>query len=205
MRLQAVEQLNLKAHNMRDLMTDEPFVRDDLVTLQDPTDLNKFNMTTFHHLKNSLTVGEEGECVCVCVCSAASASLSLPEEEQAKREPTYYLNALNPETRATLEQLSRDAKLQVAPSGLSVPCLSSRVPAGGVNVSLFLQEKKPAESKSKGKEKATSRTAVSLRLLHCSTHCLNPLPPGPLLHWGSGLRLHVHRNSSRHRERGSCP
>ena len=124
--------------------------------------------------------------MCVCVRSAASASLSLPEEEQAKREPTYYLNALNPETRATLEQLSRDAELQVVPSGLPVPCLSSRVPAGGVNVSLFLQKKKkPAESK--GKEKATSRTAVSLRLhrllqLHCSEPS-SSRPTTPLGQW----------------------
>ena len=27
------------------------------------------------------------------------------EEERARREPTYYLKMLNPETRATLEQL----------------------------------------------------------------------------------------------------
>ena len=58
-----MERLNLKPHNMKDLMTEQPFTRADLITLQDPTDLSKFNMTSFHHLKNSLTVGEEGECV----------------------------------------------------------------------------------------------------------------------------------------------
>ena len=57
---QAVERLNLKPRNMRDLITDVPFTKGDLVTLQDPTDLGKFNMTAFHHLKNSLKVGEEG-------------------------------------------------------------------------------------------------------------------------------------------------
>lgn len=59
---QAVERLNLKPQNMRDLVTDEPFTRADLVTLQDPTNLGKFDMTSFHHLKNSLRVGEEGMC-----------------------------------------------------------------------------------------------------------------------------------------------
>lgn len=56
---QAVERLNLKPSNMRDLITDEPFTRADLVTLQDPTDLDKFNMSTFHHIKHSLSAEEE--------------------------------------------------------------------------------------------------------------------------------------------------
>lgn len=33
-RLQAVEQLNIKAKNFRDLLTDEPFSRQDIITLQ---------------------------------------------------------------------------------------------------------------------------------------------------------------------------
>lgn len=32
--LQAVEQLNIKAKNLRDLLTDEPFSRQDIITLQ---------------------------------------------------------------------------------------------------------------------------------------------------------------------------
>ena len=31
--------------------------------LQDPTDLHKFNLASFHHLKNNLTVVDEGEFV----------------------------------------------------------------------------------------------------------------------------------------------
>ena len=64
---QAVERLNLKPRNMRDLITDQPFTKADLVTLQDPMDLGKFNMSSFHHLKNSLTVGEEGRWCAVSV------------------------------------------------------------------------------------------------------------------------------------------
>ena len=56
---QGVERLNLKPSNMRDLVTDEPFTRADLVTLQDPTDLEKFNMSTFHHIKHKLSAEEE--------------------------------------------------------------------------------------------------------------------------------------------------
>ncbi|EGV96274.1 Peptidyl-prolyl cis-trans isomerase-like 2 [Cricetulus griseus] len=40
---EAVQQLNIKAKNLRDLLTDVPFSRQDIITLQDPTNLYKFN------------------------------------------------------------------------------------------------------------------------------------------------------------------
>lgn len=36
----------------------------------------------------------------------------LSEEERARKEPSYYLKVLNPETRATLEQLYQQGKLK---------------------------------------------------------------------------------------------
>jgi peptidyl-prolyl cis-trans isomerase-like 2 len=47
-----VEQLNLKAKNMRDLVSDEEFTRDDLIILQDPMNLEKQNMAEFKNLKD---------------------------------------------------------------------------------------------------------------------------------------------------------
>jgi hypothetical protein len=41
--MDAVQELNVKAKNWRDLMTDAPFVRADLRHLQDPADLEKCN------------------------------------------------------------------------------------------------------------------------------------------------------------------
>jgi peptidyl-prolyl cis-trans isomerase-like protein 2 len=58
---QAVEQLNIKAKNWKDLLNDEPFQRKDLITLQDPNNIEKFNLSTFHHLKNNLKVENEGQ------------------------------------------------------------------------------------------------------------------------------------------------
>lgn len=93
-----MERLNLKPRNMRDLVTDEPFTRADLVTLQDPTNLGKFDMTSFHHLKNSLRVGEEGPCgvrgmsvyMCVGVSSVprgrtgSEGTILLPEDAEPR-------------------------------------------------------------------------------------------------------------------------
>jgi hypothetical protein len=42
--------------NWRDLLNDEPFKRKDLIKIQDPTDLEKHNLTKFHHLKHNLKV-----------------------------------------------------------------------------------------------------------------------------------------------------
>ena len=58
---QAVEELNIKTKNWKDLLTDEPFLRKDIIEVQDPKDYSKFNLNTFHHLKNNLKVEDEGE------------------------------------------------------------------------------------------------------------------------------------------------
>lgn len=58
---QAVEQLNIKTKSWKDLLTDENYKKSDLITLQDPTNLSKFNLSTFHHLKNNLRVETEGK------------------------------------------------------------------------------------------------------------------------------------------------
>lgn len=56
-----MEQLNIKTKSFKDLLTDEPFTRKDIITLQDPTDLSKFNLANFYHLKNNLRVEDEGK------------------------------------------------------------------------------------------------------------------------------------------------
>lgn len=58
---QAIEQLNIKTKSFKDLLTDETYKRSDLITLQDPTNLAKFNLANFHHLKNNLRVETEGK------------------------------------------------------------------------------------------------------------------------------------------------
>ncbi|XP_068846435.1 RING-type E3 ubiquitin-protein ligase PPIL2 isoform X2 [Capricornis sumatraensis] len=86
---EAVEQLNIKAKNFRDLLTDEPFCRQDIITLQDPTNLDKFNVSNFFHVKNNMKIID-------------------PDEEKAKQDPSYYLKNTNTETRETLQELYRE-------------------------------------------------------------------------------------------------
>lgn len=88
---EAVEQLNLKTKNFKDLLTDEAFTRKDIITIQDPTSLDKFNLANFHHLKNNLKVVNE-------------------EEEKAKKDPKYYLNRANKDTLGILSELEKTYK-----------------------------------------------------------------------------------------------
>ncbi len=58
---EAVEELNIKPKNWKDLLTDEPFQRKDILILQDPQNSEKCNISNFHHIKNSLKVDDDGE------------------------------------------------------------------------------------------------------------------------------------------------
>ncbi|KFP07759.1 Peptidyl-prolyl cis-trans isomerase-like 2, partial [Calypte anna] len=88
---EVVEQLNIKPKSYKDLLTDEPFTRQDIVTLQDPTNLDKFNVSNFFHVKNNIKVID-------------------PDEEKAKLDPSYYLKNTNTETRETLLELYKEFK-----------------------------------------------------------------------------------------------
>ena len=58
---EAIEELNIKPKNWKDLLNDEPFSRKDIVVLQDPQNYSKFNLANFHHIKNSIKLDNEGK------------------------------------------------------------------------------------------------------------------------------------------------
>ncbi|XP_019641125.1 PREDICTED: peptidyl-prolyl cis-trans isomerase-like 2 [Branchiostoma belcheri] len=90
---EAVERLNIRPKNWKDLLTDEPITRKDIITIQDPTDLDKFNFNNFHHLKHNLKVTDE-------------------ELEKEKKDPSFHLKNVNSMTGDVLEELYRDYKPQ---------------------------------------------------------------------------------------------
>ncbi|KAJ4439457.1 RING-type E3 ubiquitin-protein ligase ppil2, partial [Periplaneta americana] len=85
---EAIEQLNVKTKCWKDLLTDEPFQRQDLITLQDPNHIEKFNLSTFHHLKNNLKI----------------------EDEEPEKDPAANLKSVSMETKEILEELNREYK-----------------------------------------------------------------------------------------------
>lgn len=49
-----MDELNLKSNFFKDLLNDEPFAKKDVVSIQDPANLSKFNMNNFFYLKEKL-------------------------------------------------------------------------------------------------------------------------------------------------------
>lgn len=89
----AVQQLNIKPNFFKDLLTDEPFLKKDIITIQDPSNLTKFNIQSFFYIKKSL---------------------KWEEDDSAERQnPAYYLKAISAEAKSALEELD---KTYVAPS-----------------------------------------------------------------------------------------
>ena len=88
---EAVEKLNIKPKNLKDLLTDEEFTRKDIITIQDPTSLDKFDISNFHHVKRNVKLVNE-------------------KDEQAKNNPMYTIRRANAETASTLSELAKSYK-----------------------------------------------------------------------------------------------
>mmetsp|Transcript_5593 Transcript_5593/g.12389 ORF Transcript_5593/g.12389 Transcript_5593/m.12389 type:complete len:652 (+) Transcript_5593:259-2214(+) len=58
---EAVEELNVKAKNWKDLLTDEPFTRKDIIHIQDPLNLQQRTIELFDHVQKDLHVEAEAE------------------------------------------------------------------------------------------------------------------------------------------------
>ncbi|PAV64717.1 hypothetical protein WR25_20552 [Diploscapter pachys] len=88
---EAVQELNLKANHLKDLLTDEPFLRSDIITIQDPNNLEKFNMEQFHHVKLDLKTKEQIE-----------------KEKKEMQDPKFFIRRMNNETKMALDRLEKE-------------------------------------------------------------------------------------------------
>lgn len=90
---EAVDELCLKPKNLKDLITDEPFKRSDIVHIQDPKDLSGKNYAEFDHVKKNLGVekDDEGKSHVNVVSDDAQRALGALNEDIPKDVPkTYY-------------------------------------------------------------------------------------------------------------------
>ncbi|KAI4175911.1 MAG: hypothetical protein LQ346_007990 [Caloplaca aetnensis] len=69
-----IERLNIKAKNWRDLVSEEEFSRKDIITLQDPQNIESRNLSTFKYL-------QEG------------ADTATPEQQRERNDPSRNVNA----------------------------------------------------------------------------------------------------------------
>lgn len=88
---EAVEQLNIKTKNWKDLINDIPFTRKDIIVIQDPNVLEKFDISKFYYIKNSLKVETE-------------------EEIAERKDPRQKIQKMSIETKEILEELESTYK-----------------------------------------------------------------------------------------------
>ena len=86
---EAIEQLNINPKHWKDLITDEPFTRSDIIHIQDPTNLDKRNIADYFYVKMGLSVGDS---------------------DTKKKEAQVRLLNLNAEATETLKTLEKDYK-----------------------------------------------------------------------------------------------
>jgi peptidyl-prolyl cis-trans isomerase-like 2 len=88
---EAVEQLNIKTKNFKDLINDTPFTRKDIITIQDPNHLEKFDISKFYYIQNNLKVETE-------------------EEIAMRKDPKARIQKMSIETKEILEELESTYK-----------------------------------------------------------------------------------------------
>ncbi|XP_020718823.1 RING-type E3 ubiquitin-protein ligase PPIL2 [Bombus terrestris] len=99
---EAIEQLNIKARNWKDLINDQPFTRKDIIIIQDPNNAMKFNLSTFHHIKNNIKLEDE-------------------EMIRERNDPNAKLKTVSMETKEILAELDRDYKQTETKKEISKP------------------------------------------------------------------------------------
>ncbi|ORX48841.1 peptidyl-prolyl cis-trans isomerase-like 2 [Hesseltinella vesiculosa] len=113
-----IERLNIKAKYWKDLLTDDPFTRQDIIMIQDPHNLEKRDMSNFHYLKNNLKVVDEAE-------------------EREKRRPINNINVKGMGSTAGRifnELQAKEDKLKDKPVVKDKPSVSYHQPVNQANV-----------------------------------------------------------------------
>ncbi len=135
---QAIERLNIKPKYWQDLISNEPFTRKDLITIQDPDNLEKFNYTSFYHIRKNLKLDDgkrlwakwlsaedslasyrQVECTSFWweddfCCIGSLCILQISEEEKAKTRAMSQLKTVNAETTDILSELEKEYKPPVS-------------------------------------------------------------------------------------------
>lgn len=91
---EAIKELNLKTKNWKELLTDEPFTREDLITIQNPNALDSKVLYDFDHVKHNLKVDDE-------------------ELKKLESDPTYNINVRG-DIKQMLKELGTEKGKEIA-------------------------------------------------------------------------------------------
>ncbi|CAM6115559.1 unnamed protein product [Calypogeia fissa] len=94
---EAIRELNIKTKNWKELLTDEPFKREDIITIQDPNRLDVKETTEFDHVKKDITLDDE-------------------EMKKLAEDPTYNIN-MSEDARRIFRDLGTEKGREAAALG----------------------------------------------------------------------------------------
>lgn len=94
---EAIKELNIKTKNWKELLTDEPFTREDIITIQNPNALDSKVLVDFDHVKKNLKVDDE-------------------ELKKMESDPSYNIN-ITGDIKQMLKELGTEKAKEIALHG----------------------------------------------------------------------------------------
>lgn len=94
---EAIKELNIKTKNWKELLTDEPFSREDLITIQNPNALDSKVLVDFDHVKKNLKIDDE-------------------ESKKLESNPSYNINVIG-DIKQMLKELGTEKAKEIALHG----------------------------------------------------------------------------------------
>lgn len=114
-----VERLNIKAKNWRDLVSDEPFTRKDIITLQDPQNIESRNFGAYKHIVEGDTVIPEEESSVNTAALGNAAKILKAKEAVAKARAERQAKAQGAQTNKALARNAEAAQNNGSTGGIA--------------------------------------------------------------------------------------
>lgn len=133
-----VERLNIKAKNWKDLVSDESFSRKDIITLQDPQNIEARDFSSFKHIKDGETpIPEEESSVNVAALGNAAKILKA-KEAVAKARAERQIKAQGGSTSKAVSTTSKtNGSNKAAPAPAAKPAYNAAVYTSGKAAASF--------------------------------------------------------------------
>ncbi|KAF2654034.1 hypothetical protein K491DRAFT_694226 [Lophiostoma macrostomum CBS 122681] len=133
-----VERLNIKAKNWRDLVSDQEFSRKDIITLQDPQNIEARDFGSFKHIKDGETVIPEEESSVNTEALGSAAKILKAKEAVAKARAERHLKAQGGATSKALSAISKNGTpSKAAPAPKPKPAYNAAVYTSGKAAASF--------------------------------------------------------------------
>jgi len=132
-----VERLNIKAKNWQDLVSDDPFTRKDIITLQDPQSIESRDFSSYKHVKDGDTVVTEAETGVNKEALGNAAKILKAKEAVAKARENRKIKEQSGITSKALANLPRNGTAASTSSEPKKPAYNAAVYTSGKAAASF--------------------------------------------------------------------